>query len=251
MKALPPDLFELLRGIPSMGVISGAGVSAESGIPTYRGVGGIYEDPEKGERTVEALSGPCLARDPDRTWRAIADLARAAQGAKPNAAHFALVDMERKLDRFVLLTQNVDGLHQEAGSQNVIDIHGNVADTFCQDCGKPGTLTRETVRTLQAAPRCELCNGVLRPDAVLFEEMLPTEKIERIYAEFHENPPEVVLSTGTSAIFPYISAPIIVARSLGRTTIEVDPCETALSDTVHFSLRGSASVYLPLIAQAL
>src|SRR3989442_12296712 len=100
---LPPDLERALARVRSVGVITGAGVSAESGIPTYRGKGGIYDDPDAGERTVEALSGPTLAADPDRTWRVIAELARKAHGAQPNAAHRSIAEIERRGERVVLL----------------------------------------------------------------------------------------------------------------------------------------------------
>ena len=129
MKELPQDVVSALADVRSAGVITGAGVSVESGIQPYRGEGGLYDDPDEGDRTVEALTGSTLQRDPDRTWRAIVKLARQAKDARPNPGHEALVRMEESLDRFVLLTQNVDGLHQLAGSRNVIAIHGNVFDT--------------------------------------------------------------------------------------------------------------------------
>ena len=117
-QALPEKLRLALEKVRSVGAITGAGVSAESGIPTYRGKGGIYDDPSEGDRTVEALSGRTMAADPDRTWRTIGELISKSSRARPTAAHRALVDIEEKVERFVLLTQNVDGLHQLAGSRN-------------------------------------------------------------------------------------------------------------------------------------
>lgn len=249
--SLPDPLVQRLRFVRSVGVITGAGVSAESGIPTYRGKGGIYDDPEEGERTVEALSGSTLLADPDRTWRAVARLARASAAARPNAAHVAIAAIEGLVDRFVLLTQNVDGLHQLAGSRNVIDIHGNVFATRCMACDRTGRLARETLAGLDRAPHCEECGGVLRPDAVLFEEMLPVDKLRRIDREFRADPPDLVLAAGTSALFPYISQPVFLASESGRLTVEVDPEPTALSAIVAFALRGPAGRYLPLIRDAL
>jgi NAD-dependent deacetylase len=249
--SLPERLVRRLRDVRSVGVITGAGVSAESGIPTYRGKGGIYDDPEEGNRTVEALSGPTLLADPDRTWRAVAKLARASVAARPNPAHLAIAAMEGAVERFVLLTQNVDGLHQLAGSRNVIDIHGNVFATRCMACGLAGRLEREALAELDRAPRCASCGGVLRPDAVLFEEMLPVDKLRRIDLEFHADPPDLVVAAGTSALFPYISQPVFVASALGRLTVEVNPEPTALSGIVDFTLRGPAGSYLPLILEAL
>jgi NAD-dependent deacetylase len=246
---LPDPLYDRLAKVRSAGVITGAGVSAESGIATYRGEGGIYDDPAEGDRTIEALSGSSLERDPDRTWRVVAALARASRGAKPNPAHAAIAEIERKLSSFVLLTQNVDGLHQLAGSKNIIDIHGSVRETLCMRCGASGTI--ESLETLARAPRCASCKGILRPNAVLFGEMLPEPKLRRIYDEFHERPPDLVLVAGTTAMFPYIAEPVFVARSAGRLTVEVNPEPTLLSDAVDFSIRGRAGDVLPEIAVAL
>ncbi|MEE8141780.1 MAG: Sir2 family NAD-dependent protein deacetylase, partial [Planctomycetota bacterium] len=107
MRKLPEKLMEELRKVRSVGAITGAGVSQESGIQTYRGKGGIYDDPLEGERTVAALSGITLATDPDRTWVALAAMAQQARSARPNRGHLALAAMEMKVKHFVLLTQNV------------------------------------------------------------------------------------------------------------------------------------------------
>jgi len=248
---LPPRLVERLRDVRSVGAITGAGVSRGSGLPTYRGRGGIYDDPDEGDRTVEALSGPTLVADPDRTWRVVAKLARQAQDARPSAAHRALAGIERAVERFVLLTQNVDGLHQAAGSRHVIDIHGDVLATRCLSCAAQGRLERDALRALEGAPRCEACGGVLRPGAVLFGEMLPADKVERMIEEFHRNVPDMVLIVGTSAMFPYITEPVFAAVRRGKLTVEVNPEETPTSSLVEFSLRGEADAVLPLIEQAL
>ena len=243
---LPDALVERLGRVRSVGVITGAGVSAESGIATYRGPGGIYEDPEEGDRTVDALTGATLARDPDRTWRALAKLARQSRDARPNPAHLAIVEMERRAERFVLLTQNVDGLHQAAGSRNVIDIHGTIDETECMTCAAPGRMDASTLASLQAAPRCKGCGGTLRPRVVLFGEMLPVDKVARLTQEFHEQQPDVVIVAGTSALFPYIAAPAVSARF----AVEVNPERTVLSDHVAFFVEARAGDALPLIAQA-
>jgi len=234
MDLLPSDLVDTLRGIRSMGVITGAGVSAESGIQTYRGKGGLYDDEEEGQRTVEALSGPTLRTDPDRTWRVVAELARRSVDAAPNAAHRA-----------------VDGLHRMAGTRNLIDIHGDVLDTRCMQCAHRGRLTPEEVRPLQAAPTCPDCGGILRPDAVLFGEMLPTEKLRRLQEEMFERMPDLVLIAGTTAVFPYIAEPVLVAARTGRPTVEVNPESTPISEHVRWSLRGAAGTWLPLVAEVI
>lgn len=242
------SLLEAVRRAGSLGVVTGAGISAASGIPTYRGQGGIYDDPEEGDRTVEALSGPTLRRDPDRTWNAVRNLALASRAAAPNPGHDAIVQLEDRVARFVLLTQNVDGLHEVAGSRNVIDIHGNLRRTICQECGVIGD--EPDWQDLQGAPRCA-CGGVLRPDVVLFEEMLPPDKVQRLYAELVSDPPDVVIAVGTTAMFPYICEPVHAARLAGGTTVEVNPERTALSDVVDHRLVGNADVVLPALVAAL
>lgn len=248
---LPAGLVERLRNVRSVGVITGAGVSAESGIPTYRGTGGIYDDPEEGDRTVEALTGSTLRADPDRTWRVVAQLARASAGAQPNPGHHAIAHIERIVERFVLLTQNVDGLHQMAGSRNVIEVHGNVFSTRCMSCENTGMLDREVLPALESAPRCDACGGIMRPDAVLFEEMLPLEKVRRMDEEFRLTVPDLVIAAGTSAWFPYISQPILAARENDKLTVEVNLEPTVLSGIVDYSLRGPSGRFLPLIRDAL
>jgi NAD-dependent deacetylase len=248
---LPEPLVERLESVRSVGAITGAGVSQESGIPTYRGQGGLYDDPEEGDRTIESLSGHTLRSDPDRTWRAVSGLARNAGTAEPNDAHLALARIELKVERFVLLTQNVDGLHQLAGSRNVIDIHGDVYATRCMACGDAGRLDCGSLSDLKSSPRCERCGGILRPDAVLFGELLPMEKVERILKEFIGNPPELILVAGTSALFPYITELVTAAVRANRLTIEVNPERTALTSEVDYALAGPAGRYLPAIEAAL
>lgn len=248
---LPDELVERLRSVRSVGAITGAGISHESGIRTYRGRGGLYDDPEEGDRTVEALSAPTLVIDPDRTWAAIAGLARQAGAASPSLAHRALVEIESKVERFVLLTQNVDGLHRRAGSRNVIEIHGDILETECLGCGRVERLSFEELQACETAPRCEDCDGLIRPRVVLFGELLPADKVLRIRLELYASIPDLLLVVGTSALFPYITDPVAVAQRAGSVTIEINPEATASTDLVEYHLRGKASEYLPLVAAAL
>jgi NAD-dependent deacetylase len=251
LSRLPEELAEQLGGIRRLGVITGAGISAESGIPTYRGIGGVYDDPAKGDELIESLSGHTLARDPDRTWRAIAELAQHSGGAAPNAGHEAIARMEEIVEEFVLLTQNVDDLHLAAGSENVIRVHGSIRAARCLGCEAESTLDAAHLATLEGAPVCPLCGNTLRPGAVLFGEMLPEEVVYRMQAEFSLRPPDAILVVGTSALFPYIVSPVVQASRTGRLTIEVNPERTQLSPVVTRHLAGKAGYYLPLIADAL
>ncbi len=247
---LPPSLVAALAPVTSVGVITGAGISADSGIPTYRGAGGVYDDPVEGERTVESLTGATLHRDPDRTWRAVAELARHSIAARPNAGHEALVRIERAVASFVLLTQNVDGLHADAGTVNLIDIHGDVLATRCTRCDARGRLTRDDLVQLTRTPTCS-CGGGLRPDAVLFGERLPQRKVYLMQDAFYRRTPDLVLVVGTSAMFPYIDEPVLFAAKAGKLTVEVNPEPTDLSPAVTYALRAPARVVLPQMADVL
>jgi NAD-dependent deacetylase len=248
---LPSDLVARLGRVRRLGVITGAGISAESGIPTYRGIGGVYADPDKGDDLIEALSGTTLETDPDRTWRALAEMAAHAKGARPNAGHAALAAMEERVPEFVLLTQNVDDLHLAAGSRNVIRIHGSIRDARCLLCGSIATLDPILLATLESAPSCHSCGGAMRPGAVLFGEMLPHDAVARMHAEFEARPPDAILVVGTTALFPYIIAPVVEAARGGRLTIEVNPGKTQLSPVVGYHLERAAGEVLPVIADAL
>ncbi|MEZ6196602.1 MAG: Sir2 family NAD-dependent protein deacetylase [Planctomycetota bacterium] len=248
---LDDDLRRRLRDVRSAAVVTGAGISAESGIRTYRGRGGIYDDPASGDATIEALSGTTLVTDPDRTWRVIADLARQARDARPNPAHLALAELERRLDHCVVLTQNVDGLHREAGSENLIEIHGRITDLACMGCDRRETRGAEELADLTGTPLCADCGGLLRPGVVLFGEMLPLDAVAAIHREIYQKPADLTLVVGTSALFPYVTEPVHVARAEGRLTVEIDPAPTALSGHVDHALRGPAGLWLPVLAAAI
>ena len=248
---LDPVLRAALHGIRDIGVITGAGISAESGIRTYRGEGGVYDDPEEGDRTVDALSGHTLRRDPKRTWRVVLALARQSATAEPGPGHRALVEMERQAERFALLTQNVDGLHRIAGSQNLIEIHGRVGSARCLSCEAGREFDRPTLAALEEPPACLACGGMLRPGAVLFGEQLPLEPLQRLRASFLEHAPELLIVVGTTALFPYIVEPVQLARSCGHLAVEINPEQTSLSGIVDWHLPVGAGVGLRAVLDAL
>lgn len=226
---------ELLGRARSALFITGAGISAASGVPTYRGVGGLYGDrlTEEGVEIEAVLSGPMFQRKPELTWKYIHQIEQACRGARHNPAHAALARLEQRLERGWVLTQNVDGFHREAGSRNVIDIHGDIHHILCTACPHEERLADYT--SLAPCPRCPRCGAVLRPDVVLFGEMLPLEKLGLLHKELAKGF-DVVVSIGTSSLFPYITQPVTIAASEGRGTIEINPEETSVSDTVQVRL---------------
>lgn len=227
-------------------LITGAGLSADSGLPTYRGLGGLYNGHTAEGLPIEAaLSGSMLQRDPALCWKYLAELGRACLGAQANAGHYAIAELQRRKPQCWLLTQNIDGYHRAAGSpmERVIEIHGELAPLYCQSCGAvDGELAAHLERPLP--PKCRQCAGVLRPPVVLFEEMLPEQAIDTLYAEMRKGF-EVVISIGTSASFPYIVEPLQQARQKGGFTVEINPQRTDLSARVAVHLQGRALDVLP------
>ena len=243
-------LAEQLRGDPSVLFVTGAGISADSGLPTYRGVGGLYNDGGvvEGMPIEEALSGPVFRREPEVTWKYLSQVERACRGAAPNRAHEVIAALEQRLERCVVLTQNVDGLHRLAGSRALIEIHGNVHDLACTLCGWRDRV--DGYEGLPPVPECPVCLSVVRPQVVLFGEMLPESAIDRLEAELRRGF-DVVFSIGTTSVFPYIAAPVHVANRMGGTTVEINPGTSEVSDAVHVRLRAGAAITLGHLGDAL
>lgn len=239
-----PEVLEAvartLSRCESLLFVTGAGISADSGLPTYRGIGGLYDVDvvEDGLPIEEILSGPTLRRRPELAWKYLAQIADAARGARPNRAHEVIALMERRFDRVWTLTQNVDGLHRAAGARNVIEIHGNMRSLSCTACRY--ALEADDDTRIAIPPRCPECDAVLRPDVVLFGESLPDAALATLDREAAAGF-DAVLSVGTSGLFPYIQAPLMQARRLGIPTVEINPDETILSPVVEFRLPMRAA----------
>ena len=229
-------------------LITGAGLSADSGLPTYRGLGGLYNGhTAEGLPIEQALSGPMLQRDPALCWKYLAELGKACLGAQANAGHYAIAELQRRKPECWLLTQNIDGYHRAAGSpvERLIEIHGELAPLYCQSCGAVDPeLAAHLDRPLP--PKCRQCAGVLRPPVVLFEEMLPEQAINTLYTELGKGF-DVVISVGTSASFPYILEPLLRTRQAGGFTVEINPQCTDLSNSVDVHLQGRALDVLPVL----
>lgn len=249
-RAIVDEVAQLLAGASSALFITGAGISADSGLPTYRGIGGLYEEEltEDGVPIEEALSGSMFRRDPALTWKYIRRIEEACRGAEPNAAHRRIADLERRLDRVWVLTQNVDGLHRRGGSEQVIRIHGDVHDLRCTQCD--WTEVVEDYAHLPAAPTCPQCGAIVRPEVVLFGEMLPQRALADLYREL-ERGFDVVFSVGTSSLFPYIAAPVVEARRSGRPAIEINPTDTEVTGICTHKLPEGAADALEALWAAL
>lgn len=250
MDDLTPDdarkvdrVIELLRASRSLLVITGAGLSADSGLPTYRGVGGLYEDrhAEGNIPIEEILSGEMLAARPELTWKYLLEIERAGRDARPNRGHEVIAEMESRFERVWVLTQNVDGLHRKAGSKNVIDIHGDLHGLACTRC--PHRQEVADYAGLELPPRCPACRGLVRPEVVLFGERLPARQLATYQAETARGF-DLVLSVGTTSVFPYIAAPVLDAYHLKRPSVEINPGKTDVTEfvTVKLPLRAAAAL---------
>lgn len=225
-----------LRAARHVAVLTGAGTSAESGIPTFReaqtGLWARYRP--------EDLATPgAFARQPEVVWSWYAWRRELVQRAEPNAGHRALVGLARRVPLLTLITQNVDGLHQRAGSEAVIELHGNILRTVCSACGR----LADTGHADSPPPRCPTCGGILRPDVVWFGEPLPRVALEAAVAAVQSA--DVLLVVGTSGLVePAASLPRL-ALARGASVIEVNPVATPLSAAATLVLKGTAGEILP------
>ncbi|HRD32942.1 MAG TPA: NAD-dependent deacylase [Rhodocyclaceae bacterium] len=219
--------------------ITGAGISADSGLPTYRGIGGLYHErlTDDGLAIEDALSGAMMAMRPDIVWKYIAEIEANCRGAQPNAAHRFIAELERTKPAVTVLTQNVDGLHRAAGSSNLIEIHGSLHRLCCVECHHARSVP--DFAGLDIPPACPVCGGLLRPDVVLFGEALPQRAIMCLESALARGV-DLVVSVGTTSVFPYISGPVWWAIENGIPTLEINPGETELSRAVRYRLAMGA-----------
>jgi len=236
---IPRELIEKLRAAHRLTVLTGAGVSAESGVPTFR-------DAQTGlwaRYRAEDLATPGAFRsNPRLVWEWYAWRRQLVAQAKPNPAHLALAEVERLYPQFDLITQNVDGLHQRAGSRRVIELHGNINRTKCFD---EDVVVEQWPDNGDVPPKCPRCGGPLRPDVVWFEEALPVEALDE--AVRASGACEMFLSIGTSGlVYPAAGLPDAALRN-GAIVVEINPQPTAFTERAHFSLAGAAGVVLPAL----
>lgn len=231
-----------LRKAERVCVLTGAGVSAESGVNTFRGAGGLWE----GHRVEEVATPEAFARDPGLVWKFYNARRLGLRSVRPNPGHDALVALERRWGsgRFTLVTQNVDGLHGAAGSETVLELHGNLRRVRCTGCGRVEDRGLEPLADL---PECSTCGALIRPDVVWFHEMLP-EAIWRAAAAALAAC-NCLLVVGTSAVVYPAAGLIDSALELGKTVIEVNP-EPAASGNV-IRLSGPSGQILPRLLRQL
>lgn len=230
-----------LRDAQAVFALTGSGISAESGLPTFRGVGGLWHN----HRVEELASPEGFARDPALVWNWYNERAAVHRRAQPNAAHHALAQLEARVPHFTLATQNVDSLHRRAGSQHVLELHGSLREARCERCAARRTLADEG---LPLDAMAHECGGRMRPDIVWFGESLPLDVWRA--AELAAAHADLILVIGTSAIV-YPAAALATQYNPRAFVAEINPEDTAISDRVDATLRSPAAQALPaLIARA-
>ncbi len=232
------EILRRRRRETKIAVLTGAGISAESGIPTFRGEDGLW----KRYRPEELATPEAFARNPALVWEWYDWRRQIIARSQPNPAHRTLAEMEEFFPRFTLITQNVDGLHQAAGSRRVLELHGNI---WRVRCVKEGIVTENReVPLREIPPRCR-CGSLLRPDVVWFGEPLPRDILEEAFAAAEDC--EIMLVIGTSALVqPAASIPLVALRC-GAAIVEINPHETPLSPYATEILRERAGKALPAL----
>ncbi|MEW6685800.1 MAG: NAD-dependent deacylase [Candidatus Edwardsbacteria bacterium] len=230
-------LIDKLKVCRSLVILTGAGISAESGVPTFRGADGLW----KNYRAEDLATPEAFARDPKLVWEWYEWRREIIRQAKPNPGHLAIAQFEEIFPEFLLVTQNVDGLHRLAGSKKIVELHGNI---FRNKCSKDGRIYQETPKTDSIPPRCE-CGAYLRPDVVWFGESLSSEVLNEAFVKTQSC--EVFLSIGTSAIVhPAASLPLL-AKERGALVGEINLEPTPITPLVDISIRGKSAEILPKI----
>jgi NAD-dependent deacetylase len=220
----------------SVAVLTGAGVSAESGVPTFRDANGLWK-----QHRVQDLATPsAFARDPKLVWEWYNWRRSVLAEVKPNPGHFALAELEKRIPAFTLITQNVDGLHELAGSRNILRLHGSVWAVRCLKCAREFVDLRVSISELP--PHCE-CGGLLRPAVVWFGEPLPPEIWKA--AETAARSSDLFLVIGTSAVVYPAAGLAQLAKSSGARVVEINVAETPITNEIDQFLQGPSGELLP------
>ncbi|MCZ6775541.1 MAG: NAD-dependent deacylase [Ignavibacteria bacterium] len=236
-------LLSRLAAADAVVAFTGAGVSAESGVPTFRGTDGIWAKfkPE------ELANVDAFMRNPALVWEWYAARKKIIAAITPNAGHYALVQLERLFSSFAVITQNIDNLHRRAGSSRVYELHGNIERNYCMKCGVD--YSNADILSMTEVPVCSRCGGLVRPDVVWFGELLPEEEWNHSVRAVESA--DVMLSIGTSSVVHPAAGLPILAKHSGAFLVEINPERTLLTENVDEFLKGTSAVILPLLLEQL
>jgi NAD-dependent deacetylase len=239
---MPTELIERLRDSRHTVALTGAGVSQESGLHTFRDAQtGLWSQ----YKPHELASPEAFERDPKLVWDWYAWRREAVKAVRPNPGHYALAEMEKQVPAFTLITQNVDGLHGMAGSQNLIELHGNIQRVRCADCY---TFAEDWGDDSESVPRCQVCGGLLRPDVVWFGEALPRDQLEAAVEASRSC--DVFFSIGTSGVVQPAASLGFAAHNRGALVVEINAEPTPLTSKANFVLHGKSGEILPQLVNA-
>jgi len=241
--SLLDDARARLAAARSVTVLTGAGISADSGVPTFRGPAGLWRT----HRAEELATPEAFARNPRLVWEWYDWRRGLIAAARPNPGHDALAALERRRDRFTLITQNVDGLHTEAGSRRLLELHGNIWHLRCTVCGDVSTDRRVPLPLTPRLPSCVHCSGLLRPHIVWFGESLDPAVMQAAVEAAMSC--EVFLVVGTSGVVQPAASLASMAREAGAWVMELNPERSATAE-VHCRLAGRAAEILPRLIPA-
>lgn len=242
MMNFPSELITYLKKATRVVILTGAGVSQESGLHTFRDAqSGLWAQ----YRSEDLATPGAFARDPKLVWDWYAHRRETAKVAHPNAGHYALAEMEKLIPEFTLITQNVDGLHCVAGSQHILELHGNILNVRCSKCG---SFADSWGDDFESVPRCKKCDGLLRPDVVWFEEALPREQLDA--AVNATRTCQVFFSIGTSAVVQPAAALAHAAKAEGAVVVEINAEPTPLTSKADFTFHGKSGEILPELVKA-
>lgn len=237
------QMIRILKSAVSVTVLTGAGISAESGVPTFRGDDGLW----KKFRPEELANFNAFINNTELVWEWYKYRKQLIANVKPNPAHYALVEMEELYPNFSLITQNVDNLHRRAGSKKVFELHGNIQRNYCIGCKKE--FLDDIIFSKDGIPKCDECNELIRPGVVWFGEYLPEDQWNE--AEKSTRNCDVFFSIGTSAVvYPAASLPYL-AKESGAFVIEINPEPTPITSMVDVFLQGKSGEILPEIVKVI
>lgn len=231
---------EKLRQSENVVVLTGAGISAESGVPTFRGEGGLWRD----YRATDLATPEAFHRDPGLVWEFYNWRRELLAPLRPNAAHLALVKIEAQLPHFLLITQNIDDLHRLAGSRNILELHGNIWKVRCTKCQR---MTENRTVPLTAPPFCESCGGMLRPHVVWFGEPLDQEVLDQAVEALAKC--QVMLIIGTSAVVQPAASMGLHARKKGAFVVEINLEATPYTGVYDLSILGRSGDIVPALCR--
>ena len=235
------EFIEKLKNAERLTVLTGAGVSAESGIATFRDPDGLWA--QFNPQEMASVDG--FMSNPELVWSWYQYRRETVFKAKPNAGHFAMAEIQDYFDPLTLITQNVDQLHQKAGSQDVLELHGNIIENHCLDCGE--SHDEEIDVEDKEVPVCNFCGGKIRPSVVWFGEMLPEDVLYQAGAASEDC--DLFLTIGTSGeVYPAAGLPMI-AQDNGAYVVEINPNETVYSNQADEKIMMSFSQAMPMIAE--